>query len=195
MVVNPSKFELYWTVRQSNDSSQVGTARGSIKMAEDGDIEFSVAEDRRYTKEHLWLQVIDRDEDEDGNVQTSVKVGVSEYVAAVSGEFIRVTLPNLSALEGFDEGEEKSQEKSGLEGELAAEDILVTLRTADYVVLLDSPFPCGILELNGEVEDSPDLVNSEAYGDGWLMIVRPHEYEEDHFLSPQEYIEFLAESL
>ena len=51
-------------------------------MAEDGDIEFSVAEDRRYTKEHLWLQVIDRDEDEDGNVQTSVKVGVSEYVAA-----------------------------------------------------------------------------------------------------------------
>ena len=36
-------------------------------MAEDGDIEFSVAEDRRYTKEHLWLQVIDREEDEDGN--------------------------------------------------------------------------------------------------------------------------------
>ena len=164
-------------------------------MAEDGDIEFSVAEDRRYTKEHLWLQVIDREEDEDGNVQTTVKVGVSEYVAAVWGEFIRVTLPNLSALDGFDEGEEKSQEKSGLEGELAAEDILVTLRTADDVVLLDSPFPCGILELNGEVEDSPDLANSEAYGDGWLMIVRPHEYEEDHFLSPQEYIEFLAESL
>ena len=70
-----------------------------------------------------------------------MKVGVSEYVAAVWGEFIRVTLPNLSALDGFDEGEEKSQEKSGLEGELAAEDILVTLRTADDVVLLDSPFP------------------------------------------------------
>ena len=59
--------------------------RGSINMAEDGDIEFSVAEDRRYTKEHLWLQVIDREEDEDGNVQTTVKVGVSEYVAAVWG--------------------------------------------------------------------------------------------------------------
>ena len=52
-------------------------------MAEDGDIEFSVAEDRRYTKEHLWLQVIDRDEDEDGNVQTSVKVGVSEYLSLI----------------------------------------------------------------------------------------------------------------
>ena len=44
----------------------MGSARESINMAEDGDIEFSVAEDRRYTKEHLWLQVIDRDEDEDG---------------------------------------------------------------------------------------------------------------------------------
>lgn len=180
---------------RSNHSSQVGDARDSITMSDDGDIEFSVAEDRRYTKEHLWLQVIDREEDEDGNVQTSIKVGVSEYVAAVWGEFIRVTLPNLQALDGFEEEGEKSQEKSGLEGELAAKDILVTLRTSDDVVLVDSPFPCGILELNGEVEDSPDLVNSEAYGDGWLMIVRPHEYDEDNFLSPEEYIEFLAEGL
>ena len=120
---------------------------------------------------------------------------MSEYVAAVWGEFIRVTLPNLQALDGFEEEGEKSQEKSGLEGELAAKDILVTLRTSDDVVLVDSPFPCGILELNGEVEDSPDLVNSEAYGDGWLMIVRPHEYDEDNFLSPEEYIEFLAEGI
>ena len=165
-------------------------------MAEDGDIEFSVAEDRRYTKEHLWLQIIDKDEDEDGNVQTSVKVGVSEYIAAVWGEFIRVTLPNLQALDGFDDSSEKPTEKpTGFEGELAAKDILVTLRSGDDVVLVDSPFPCGILELNGEVEDSPDLVNSEAYGDGWLMIVRPHDYDEDQFLSPEEYIEFLADEL
>ena len=167
-----------------------------IDMASDDDIEFSVAEDRRYTKEHLWLQVIDKEEDEDGNVQTSVKVGVSEYVAAVWGEFIRVTLPNLQELEGFDDPSDKpSEKKSSFEGELSAEDILVTLRTSDDVVLVDSPFPCGILELNGEVEDSPDMVNTEAYGDGWLMIVRPHDYDEDHFLSPEEYIEFLAEGL
>lgn len=169
---------------------------GRIDMASDEDIEFSVAEDRRYTKEHLWLQVIDKEEDEDGNVQTSVKVGVSEYVSAAWGEFIRVTLPNLQELEGFEDPSEKSTEKkSSFEGQLAAEDILVTLRTSDDVVLLDSPFPCGILELNGEVEDSPDMVNTEAYGDGWLMIVRPHDYDEDHFLSPEEYIEFLAEGL
>jgi glycine cleavage system H lipoate-binding protein len=49
--------------------------------------------------------------------------------------------------------------------------------------------------LNGEVEDSPDMVNTEAYGDGWLMIVRPHDYDDDHFLSPEEYIEFLAEGI
>ena len=138
-------------------------------MASDDDIEFSVAEDRRYTKEHLWLQVIDREEDEDGNVQTSVKVGVSEYIAAVWGEFIRVTLPNPQDLEGFEDSSgNPSGKKSSFEGELSDEDILVTLRTSDDVVLLDSPFPCGILELNGEVEDSPDMVNTEAYGDGWF---------------------------
>ena len=160
---------------------------GRIDMAGDDDIEFSVAEDRRYTKEHLWLQVIDREEDEDGNVQTSVKVGVSEYIAAVWGEFIRVTLPNLQELEGFEDPSDKpSEKKSSFEGELAAEDILVTLRTSDDVVLVDSPFPCGMFELNGEVEDNPDMVNTEAYGDGWLMIVRPHDYDEDHFLSTEE---------
>ena len=84
---------------------------GRIDMASDEDIEFSVAEDRRYTKEHLWLQVIDKEEDEDGNVKTSVKVGVSEYVSAAWGEFIRVTLPNLQELEGFEDPSEKSTEK------------------------------------------------------------------------------------
>ena len=85
---------------------------GRIDMAGDDDIEFSVAEDRRYTKEHLWLQVIDREEDEDGNVQTSVKVGVSEYIAAVWGEFIRVTLPNLQELRGLKTHQKNRQKRN-----------------------------------------------------------------------------------
>ena len=44
-----------------------------------------------------------------------------------------------------------------------------------------------------QVEDNPDLVNEEAYGDGWCVMVRPHEWDEDMFLNEQEYIEYLNE--
>jgi glycine cleavage system H protein len=47
--------------------------------------------------------------------------------------------------------------------------------------------------LNGEVEDSPELVNDDPYGDGWLMNVRPHGFDEDELLSPDEYLEHLYE--
>ena len=47
--------------------------------------------------------------------------------------------------------------------------------------------------LNGDVEDNPDLVNEEAYQDGWCMIVRPHEWDADMYLDQSEYIDYLNE--
>ena len=54
-------------------------------------------------------------------------------------------------------------------------------------------FACLLVELNGDVEDNPDLVNEDAYQDGWCMIVRPHEWDEDMYLDQSEYIEYLNE--
>jgi glycine cleavage system H protein len=81
--------------------------------------------------------------------------------------------------------------------ELGVEDMLITV-LANYegdmdTILINSPVPCKILELNGEVEDNPDLVNDDAYGDGWCMIVKPHDFDEDQFLDEKEYIEMLNE--
>ena len=90
--------------------------------------------------------MIDRDEDEDGNVQTTVKVGVSRNMLRQYGANSSEShCPICSALDGFDEGEEKSQEKSGLEGELAAEDILVTLRTVTMWCCWTAPSLVGSL--------------------------------------------------
>ena len=61
-------------------------------------------------------------------------------------------------------------------------------------MLINSPFPCKVLELNGEVEDNADLANDDAYGDGWFLIVTPHAgFDEDQFLDANEYIEYLNE--
>jgi glycine cleavage system H protein len=77
--------------------------------------------------------------------------------------------------------------------ELGVDDLLITIRTAEDRLLINSPFPCKIIELNGDVEDNPDMVNEEAYGDGWCMIVKPHDWEEDMHLNEDEYIEYLNE--
>ena len=77
--------------------------------------------------------------------------------------------------------------------ELGTDDLMITVRTANERLLINAPFPCKIVELNGDVEDSPDLVNDDAYGDGWCLIVKPHEFDNDMYLDLKEYIEYLNE--
>ena len=81
--------------------------------------------------------------------------------------------------------------------EVGMEDLLLTITTSYdgeiETLLFNSPFPCKIVELNGEVEDNPDLLNDDAYGDGWCVIVQPHDFDEDQFLDQEEYIEMLNE--
>ena len=77
--------------------------------------------------------------------------------------------------------------------ELDTDDLMITIRTIEDRVLINAPFPCKIVELNGDVEDNSDLVNEDAYQDGWCMIVRPHEWDEDMYLDESEYIEYLNE--
>ena len=93
-----------------------------------------------------------------------------------------------------DDGEEGSTPATPSAGdEIGIGELLVTLRTVSDRVLINSPFPCKVLELNGEVEDNADLANDDAYGDGWFLIVKPHEFDEDQFLDAKEYIEYLNE--
>ena len=105
-------------------------------------------------------------------------------------------LPRREALELAFEGIEKHEDGLCLrmiEGLLEVDDLMITVRTVEDRVLINAPFPCKIVELNGEVEDNPDLVNEEAYGDGWCMIVKPHDWDEDMHLDEGEYIEYLNE--
>ena len=156
--------------------------------------EFSIAHDRKYTLEHLWLQALD-------DKAESVKIGISEFVRAEYGEIVRAVLTRPE-----DDSEFKTESESddddaitimGSGDEVGAEDLLITLTTSFEgeieTLLINSPFPCKILELNGEVEDNPDLLNDEAYGDGWCVIVQPHEFDEDQYLDQEEYIEMLNE--
>ena len=159
--------------------------------------EFSVAHDRKYTLDHLWVQVLDDDEDD-----MTVKLGISEFIRAEYGDIVKVVLSKpeddsefqIDLGEGESENDDDSSSAPLSRGdELDVDDLMVTVRTTEDRVLINAPFPCKIVELNGDVEDNPDLVNEEAYGDGWCMIVKPHEWDDDMHLNELEYIEYLNE--
>ena len=149
-------------------------------------------------RDSLWLQLLD---EKDG----TVKIGMSEFLRADYGDVVRVILPHPQDTSEFilddegtasvrDDGEEGSTPATPSAGdEIGIGELLVTLRTVSDRVLINSPFPCKVLELNGEVEDNADLANDDAYGDGWFLIVKPHEFDEDQFLDAKEYIEYLNE--
>jgi glycine cleavage system H protein len=165
-------------------------------MSDSDYFEFGIAHDRRYTLEHLWLQLLD---EKDG----TVKIGMSEFIRADFGDVVRVILPHPQDTSEFlideegtdDDGEEgESKPKKPSSGdEIGIGELLVTIRTVSDRILINSPFPCKVLELNGEVEDNADLANDDAFGDGWFLIVKPHEFDEDQYLDAGEYIEYLNE--
>ena len=159
--------------------------------------EFSIAHDRKYTLDHLWIQALDDDDDE-----MTVKIGISEFIRAEYGDIVRVVLskPEDDSEFQMDVGEGESQNDDDAPpallsrgDELDVDDLMITIRASEDRVLINAPFPCKTVELNGDVEDNPDLVNEEAYQDGWCMIVQPHDWDEDMYLDQSEYIDYLNE--
>ena len=167
-------------------------------MADSDYYEFGVAHGRKYTLEHLWLQVLDPKK-----TDSQVKIGLSEFVRAEYGEIIRVILTKPEDDSEFksddsDDDEVPSQDDDAASpmtsgDEVGIEDLLLTVTTEHDKLLINSPFPCKIVSLNGDIEDNPDLVNDDAYADGWCVIVQPYDFDADQFLDEKEYIEYLNE--
>ena len=137
--------------------------------------EFSISHDRKYTLDHLWVQVLEEKDDD-----KTVKIGVSEFIRAEYGDVVRVVLTKPEDDSEFqirNDDDATEDDDDLLAGpiasgdELGVDDLLITIRTTEDRILINAPFPCRIIELNGDVEDNPDLVNEEAYGDGLCMIV------------------------
>jgi len=127
-------------------------------------IEFAVAHNRKYSREHLWYQEKD----------DRLMVGLSDYLASDIGEVLRVILPHA-------------------ETEIYSGDDFFSIWTIGEKLTFTSPFSGEIAEVNAEVEINPDLVNDSAYDLGWVLILDPHDHDMEQLLEPEEYVEFLAE--
>jgi glycine cleavage system H protein len=103
----------------------------------------SVPNDLRYTRDHEWLRL-------DGEEAT---VGITAYAADQLGDIVFVELP--------DEGRELDQARA-----------FGVVESVKAVSDLFAPISGEVVAINGALAAGPELVNSDPYGDGWMIRVR-----------------------
>ena len=108
-----------------------------------------VPSDLRYTKDHEWVRV-------DGNEAT---VGITEYAAGQLGDIVFVELPDIGR-------------------SLAQFAPFGVVESVKAVSDLFAPLTGEVSAANGTLAGSPELVNSDPYGEGWMLRLRLTALEE-----------------
>jgi glycine cleavage system H protein len=124
----------------------------------------NVPENLKFTKDHEWLRA-------EGNI---AYIGITDYAQDQLGDIVFIDITT--------EGET-----------LEKEETFGTVEAVKTVSDLFMPISGTVLELNPALADSPESVNSDPYGDGWMIKVElstPAELSE--LMTAAEYLEFIA---
>ena len=120
--------------------------------------------DRKYTKEHEWIQV-------NGN---SAAVGITDYAQESLGDIVFVETPKIGA-------------------ELTAGKTFGTVESVKAVSDLFAPASGTVTEVNGELATSPEKVNKDPHGAWLVKLTIKNASELDSLLSATDYEKFVAE--
>jgi len=123
----------------------------------------SVPEELQYTRSHEWVR-------REGETAT---VGITDHAQDELGDVVFVELPEVGAT--FDAGE-----------------AFGAVESVKAVSDLYAPVGGEVLEVNGALEEAPEKINEDPYGDGWILKLRAGGGEGD-LLSAQEYEQFLEQ--
>jgi len=122
--------------------------------------------DLLYTDDHEWLR-----REDDG----SVTIGITDHAQGALGDLVYVELPEV----GLDVDEA---------GEMA---VVESVKAASDVY---APIGGNIVAVNEDLADDPEKINSDPYGDGWIVRMQPSEaIDESALMSPDAYQTFLDE--
>ena len=125
--------------------------------------ELNFSSDVKYTDDHEWAKI-------EGDL---VSVGISDYAQDQLGEIVFVEMPEIGNT--FGQGDEFGSVES--------------VKAVSEIFL---PIAGEIVEVNSELEDAPELVNTDCYGKGWLVKIKPDNLSEMESLKDQAaYLEML----
>jgi glycine cleavage system H protein len=128
--------------------------------------ELVLPEGLRYTQDHEWAET----------TEEGIRCGISDYAQNQLGDIVFVELPQVGDTLG--KGEEFG-----------------TVESVKAVAELYMPVGGEIIAVNTELEDSPQLVNQNPYGKGWMVVIKPGHPGELESLMPQETYKQTIEAL
>jgi len=123
----------------------------------------STPKDLRYSKEHEWIKV------EDGKV----RVGITHFAQSELGDIVFVELPQVG-------------------DEIQLNEPFGSVESVKTVSELYAPISGKVVEINSELEDSPEYVNESPYEKAWMIVVEPTDLSQvDALLTPEQYNELI----
>lgn len=115
----------------------------------------------KYTTSHEWVR-----KEEDG----TYTVGITEHAQELLGDMVFVELPDVGDVVA------SGDEAAVAESVKAASDVF-------------APLSGEVVAINDDLEDAPELVNSDVYGDGWLFRIKPSDLAElDELMDADAYL-------
>jgi glycine cleavage system H protein len=127
---------------------------------------YEIPEGLRYTKEHEWMMLEGK----------KARVGITDYAQKSLHEVVYVDLPPVGK-------------------RLTQREIFGTVESVKAVSELYSPVSGEIMERNEKLVQSPELVNQDPYGAGWIVIVNPSRLDDDMkpLLTAESYATYVKE--
>jgi len=119
----------------------------------------NVPEELRYTQEHEWVKL-------DGNIAT---VGITNFAQSELGDIVYLEIDTLGA-------------------EINSNDVFGTVEAVKTVSDLFMPVNGKVIDVNPSLEDNPEVVNDDPYGEGWIIKVEVSNPSDiDNLMSYEEY--------
>ena len=122
----------------------------------------SIPDDLQYTKSHEWVR----------KENDTVTIGITDHAQEELGDVVFVELPDKGAT-------------------IVAGDSFGTVESVKAVSDLYTPVGGEVVEVNSSLEDAPEKINDDPYGEGWIVKLRAS--EEADLLSPEEYEKVVEE--
>ena len=119
----------------------------------------------KYTKEHEWIR---------DNGDGTVTIGITDFAQSELGDIVFVELEDVDS-------------------EFAQDDTFGTVEAVKTVSDLFAPIDGVVTELNEALEDNPELVNDDPYGDGWMIKMKLSDSSQlDSLLTSDSYNELIG---
>jgi len=125
----------------------------------------NLPEDLLYSEEHEWVKKED----------DKVRIGITDFAQSELGDVVFVELPEVG-------------------DDLEEDEPFGSVESVKTVSELYAPVSGKVVEVNEELEDSPEFVNESPYDKAWMIVLEPSdESEMNELLSDKEYQEFVEE--